>query len=453
MKNKRIILSTLIICICSVLIFFFGYFFSIIKMVSWEVFIASPITEWFKPQYAMFFGKEQLKLGDNNEDQQTEKEENNQDQKIKQELVFDKDQVDIKDIQAYNRVMDILTKRYYEEVNFSEMFSMSIKGLAAGLKDPYTTYYTPEEMKQFLESASGNYVGIGISVHMDENYLLTIADVFANSPAKEVGIKKDDKIIKVDNEDVTPIKEADLIIKKIKGIPGTKVRITVYRPDLKENVDFELVRREINVSYIKSEVLDNNIGYIQIKQFDDDISKDFNVHLNNLMSKKIKGLVIDVRDNPGGDYDEVARIADSIVPKGVVVYTEDRDKNRESKYSDARELKIPLSILINGYSASASEILAACVKDYGKGTLVGEKTFGKGLVQAVDTNFTNGGGLKYTIARYFTPSGKCIHGEGVMPDIEVVLNPEFKTTSIEDIPHGKDNQLKIAVDEVMKKIK
>ncbi|MCX7772456.1 MAG: S41 family peptidase [Clostridia bacterium] len=400
--------------------FFLGYFFSVVRLVSWDVFTSKPLNDWFKPQLALF---------------------------------FDEDQVDMKTVRAFNRVKNILGTRYYEPVNFSNSLSMAIKGLAAGTKDPYTVYYTPDEMKQFLEDTSGNYVGIGISVHMDENSLLTVADVFPDSPAKAAGIIKDDKIVKVNNEDVTPIKDADLIIKKIKGAPGTKVHVTVFRPSIKDYKEFDLERKPINVSYISSEMLDNKIGYIRIKQFDEDIDKDFEVQLNGLLAQGAKGLIIDVRDNPGGDYNEVVKICDRLVPKGLIVYTEDRNKNREEEYSDARELNMPLSVLVNGYSASASEILAACIKDYGKGTLVGTKTFGKGLVQSIDNRFSNGGGLKYTIARYFTPSGKCIHGIGVMPDIEIQLNDQFKTTAIEDIPHDKDNQLKIAIQEVIKKMK
>lgn len=420
MKNRRLVRTMSLVLICSTLAFFFGYFFSVIRLVSWDVFTTKAPGDWFKTQYALFFNE---------------------------------DEVDAKDVQAFNRVKNILDTRYYEEVDFNDALSTSIKGLSAGLKDPYTVYYTPEEMKQFLENTSGNYVGIGVSVHMDENFLLTVADVFADSPAKQAGILKNDKIVKVDNEDVTLIKDADLIVKKIKGIPGSKVRITVFRPDNNEYKDFELERLQINVSYISSEVLNDKIGYIQIKQFDDDIANGFEKQLNSLIAQGINGLIIDVRDNPGGDYNQVVKIADRIVPKGLIVYTEDRQKRKDEELSDARELNIPLSILINGYSASASEILAACVQDYGKGTLVGTKTFGKGLVQAIDTSFANGGGLKYTIARYFTPSGKSIHGKGVMPDIEVQLNEEYKSTSIEDIPHEKDAQLKIAIEEIMKKLK
>ncbi|MGI6083897.1 MAG: S41 family peptidase [Acetivibrionales bacterium] len=416
MRKKQKILLSVLIPISLVTVFFLGYFFSVIRLMSWNVFTSRPIKEWFKTQTAIY---------------------------------FDADQIDDQDIKAFNRVKNVLENKYYEEVDFGATFGATIKGLTAGLNDPYTIYYTPEEMKAYLEGVSGNYVGIGVSVHMDENYLLTVADVFADSPAKEVGILKNDKIVKVDNEDVTPIKDAELIVKKIKGKPNTKVRITIYRPSEGKYRDLELVRRVINISWISSEVLDDDIGYIHIKQFDDDIYKDFESHLDSLLSRGIKGLVIDLRDNPGGSYYQVAKIADRIVPKGLVVYTEDRYKNRNEQYSDERELEIPLAVLVNGYSASASEILAACIQDYDKGSIVGTKTFGKGLVQEIDMDFPNGGGLKYTKARYFTPSGKSIHGEGVMPDVEIELSEDFNTTSIEDIPHDKDNQLKIAIEEIL----
>lgn len=419
MRRKQKVRLYLSIASWLILAFFIGYFSSVITMVSWDVFANKPIISWFKQQNAIFLSE---------------------------------DNVDVENIEAYNKVKSVLEKNYYKEVDFNEAFSTSIKGLAAGLDDPYTVYFDPEEMRDYLEGVSGNYVGIGISVHMDENLLLNVADVFTDSPAKNMGLLKNDKIVKVDNEDITGITEADLIVKKIKGPANTKVRIQVYRPSINDYLDFEIERQFINISWIYSEIIDDDIGYIYIKQFDDDIAQDFETHLDELMDQGIKGLVIDLRDNPGGAYYQVVRIADRIVPQGVIVYTEDRQQNRNEQYSDGRELEIPLAILINGYSASASEILAACVQDYSKGVLVGTQTYGKGLVQEIDLDFANGGGLKYTKARYFTPSGESIHGKGVTPDIDIELSEEFMNTSIEDIPHEKDNQLQSAIRELEKTI-
>lgn len=420
MKNKTTLIRTIaIILVCSAISFFAGYFVSVGTLVSWDVMLTRPLSAWFRQQYALF---------------------------------FDKDEVDIENIEAFNRVKDVLNARYYKPVDVNDLIEGAIKGLAAGVNDPYTVYYNPEEMKKFMEEASGNYEGIGVLVGMDENYILTVGDVFPGTPAKEVGIQKGDKIVKVDDEDVTAIRDIDLIVKKIKGPPGTVVKITVYREDIKDYIDFNVTRQAINVSYISSEILKDGIGYIRIKQFDNDISEDFRNHLNSLMAQGIKGVVIDLRDNPGGDYREVVRICDMLLPKGLIVYVEDRDGNRKEEFSDENYVDIPMSVLVNENSASASEILSAALKDYNRATLVGTRTFGKGLVQQVDTLFANGGGLKYTIARYFTPSGVCIHEVGVEPHVEVALDEAFKNKSIDDIPHDQDNQLQAALAEVRKRM-
>lgn len=419
MKNRSVIKLTAIVVVCSVVSFFIGYFVSVGTLVSWRNVFLRPLGDWFRPQQAIF---------------------------------LDKDDIDPDNIEAFNTVKDILQTRFYEPVDINEMFNYAIKGLAQGTKDLYTVYYDPEEMKQFLEDTTGNYVGIGVSVSMDENSLLTVAEVFPDSPAKEAGIRIGDKIVKVDDEDVTMIKDAELIVKRIKGARDTVVKITVYRPDASDYIDYVMTRRAINVSYIFSEMLENNIGYIRIKQFDNDIARDFAKHLDLLIAHGARGLVIDLRNNPGGDYQEVVRICDMLLPRGLIVYVQDRDGNRSEEYSDERELNMPISVLVNGYSASASEIMSAALKDYGKGVLVGTKTYGKGLVQQIETGFANGGGLKYTIARYYTPSGACIQGTGIEPDIEIEMIEEYKYTSIDDIPHNKDNQLKAAVDEVMRQL-
>jgi len=420
MKNRATLIRTIAIAlVCSVISFIAGYFVSVGTLVSWDVMLTRPLTDWFKQQYALF---------------------------------FDKSQVDIENIEAFNRVKNLLNSRYYKPVDVNDLLEGAIRGLAAGTEDPYTVYYNPEEMKKFLEEATGNYEGIGVLVGMDENYILTVGDVFPGTPAKEAGIQKGDKIVKVDDEDVTVIRDIDLIVKKIKGPPGTVVKITVYREEIRDYIDFQVTRQAINVSYISSEILEDGIGYIRIKQFDNDISEDFRNHLNSLLARGIKGLVIDVRDNPGGDYREVVRICDMLLPKGLIVYVEDRAGQRKEEFSDENYVDIPISLLVNENSASASEILSGALKDYNRATLVGTRTYGKGLVQQIDMHFTNGGGLKYTIARYFTPSGVCIHEVGVEPDVEVTLDEALRNKSLDDIPHDKDNQLQVALAELRKKM-
>lgn len=347
----------------------------------------------------------------------------------------------------FNRVKTILMRTYYQDVDENRLLEGAIHGMAQAVDDPYTVYYTAEQMKDFMEKQSGNYVGIGVTVYMDENDLLTVSETFAGSPAKEAGMRIGDKIIKVDGEDVTSIKDSELIVQKIRGVPDTNVEVTVYRPEINDYITFNMVRQVINLVYIHSDMIEENIGYIQLKLFDEDISYDFAHHVNKLIANGAKGIVLDLRNNPGGDYEQVVRIADMIIPEGLIVYTKDRNGKREEKKSDTNELNMPITVLINEYSASASEILSAAIKEYGKGTLVGKTTFGKGLVQSI-IRLEGGAGLKYTVSKYYTPSGVCIHGIGVTPDIEVENDQQYRYYSIEDIPEGDDKQLSCAIQEI-----
>lgn len=346
----------------------------------------------------------------------------------------------------FNRVKSYLMQSYYQDVDEDKLLEGAIKGMAEALEDPYTVYYTPEQMQDFTEQSSGSYVGIGVTVFMDEDDLLTVSETFANSPAKEVGMRNGDKIINVDGEDVTSIKDSDLIVQKIRGKPDTEVKITVYRPGINDYVNLQMVRRVINLVYIESKIINDNIGYVQLKLFDEDIARDFANHVNDLIMSGAKGLIIDLRNNPGGSYTQVVAMADMLVPKGLIVYTEDRSGNRQEEFSDTSEINMPMTVLINEYSASASEILSAAIKDYNKGTLVGKTTFGKGLVQSV-VPLEGGAGVKFTISKYYTPSGTCIHGIGVTPDIEIENDEQYKYYSVEDIPEGEDKQLLRAIEE------
>ncbi len=347
----------------------------------------------------------------------------------------------------FNQVKSMLMKNYYQPVDENVLLEGAIQGMAEAMKDPYTVYYTPDQMKDFKEKAGGTYVGIGVTMFMDEDEILTVNETFAGSPAKAVGMRIGDKIVKVDGEDVTALKDSDLIVQKIRGVPDTHVEVIVYRPEINDYITFDIVRQVINLVYIESEMLEGNIGYVQLKLFDEDMAMDFANHVNTLIRGGAKGLIIDLRNNPGGDYSQVVRMADMLVPSGLIVYTEDRSGRRQEERSDANELKLPMTVLINEYSASASEILSAAIKDYKKGTLIGKTTFGKGLVQQV-IELEGGAGLKATISRYYTPSGVCIHGIGVTPDIEVENDEQYQYYSVEDIPEGEDKQLARAIEEV-----
>lgn len=360
-------------------------------------------------------------------------------------IIFDKNKVDFANIKKYKKVRDLIKNYYYKDVDENALLEGSISGIANSLNDPYTVYFTKDQMKMFNEKSQGSYVGIGVSITMDDNGLLTVIEPFEDSPALKAGIMKDDRIIKVDDQDVTSIRDEDMIISMIKGVENTDVKITVLRPSEGRSIDFTMKRQKIKIVNIKSEVLPGNIGYIKISMFDNDIAKYFGTHLNDLLKKRIKGLIIDLRDNPGGDYGQVVAIADRILPEGLIVYTEDKAGNREEENSDATDLDIPLAILVNGNSASASEVLSGAVKDHKKGTLVGTKTFGKGLVQAV-VNLDDGSGLKVTISRYFTPSGKSIHGEGITPDVVIDVGEKYLYMPVSQIPREDDIQLDKAIE-------
>ncbi|AUG58765.1 S41 family peptidase [Acetivibrio saccincola] len=359
-------------------------------------------------------------------------------------IVFDKNKVDFVNVKKYKEVYNLLRKYFYKEVDENVLLEGSIAGMANALEDPYTVYFPKEQMELFMERSRGSYVGIGVTVNMPEDGILTVVEPFEDSPAMKAGMKMGDKIIKVDGEDVTNIRDADMIVSMIKGEENTKVDITVYRPSEERYIDFEIVRQTIKIVNVTSEMLEGNIGYIRISMFDSECAHYFGTHLNQLLDRGMKGLIIDVRDNPGGDLNEVVAIADRLVPEGLIVYMEDRAGNRMEKTSDKTEIDIPLAILINEYSASASEILAGAVKDHKKGTLIGQKTFGKGLVQNV-VELDDGSGLKLTTATYFTPAGINIHKKGIEPDIEVELDEENRLLPVSQLPKEDDEQLKEAI--------
>jgi len=366
------------------------------------------------------------------------------------EVKFDPGKVDRENVIKFDQVRDILKKDFYQAVDENILLEGAVRGMADSLEDAYTVYYTKEQMDKLMEissKSSETYVGVGITVFMDNDGLLTVLEPFDGSPALKAGILKGDKIIAVNGEDVTQIKDEDIIVNMIKGPENTMVKITVYRPSQLRSIDYDVLREKINAVFnIRSDVLEGNIGYIRILSFNDkNINKLFREHLDKLLEQNISSLIIDVRDNLGGYYDQVVEICDRLLPEGLIVYTEDRAGNRKEERSDGTQVELPLVLLVNSNSASASEVLAGAVKDHGKGKLIGTRTFGKGVVQEVKF-LDDGSGIKVTIARYFTPSGVSIHGVGIQPDIEIDTGEEYKTTPVSQIPREQDVQLKKAVE-------
>ncbi len=366
-------------------------------------------------------------------------------------ITFDPEKVSYENIRKLNDVRDILVSSYYMDVDENILLEGAAAGMAYALEDPYTVYFTKENMQLFMEEAEGSYSGIGVSVNLDEDGILTVVEPFEGSPAILAGMRQGDKIIKVDDEDVTMIRDEYLIISKIKGAEGTSVKLTVYRPAQSAPLEMLIERKVIKIENIRSRMLNNNIGYIRIVKFDGEIYYYFNQRLQLLAEQGMQGLIIDVRDNPGGSYDQVVAVIDRLIPEGLIVYTEDRAGNKEEEFSDGQSLSLPMVILINDNSASASEILAGAIRDNEAGILVGENTFGKGLVQSI-VRLDDGSGLKFTVSKYFTPSGVCIQDIGIKPDIEVVLDPVYKYVPISQIPEDKDLQLAQAISEITRMI-
>lgn len=348
----------------------------------------------------------------------------------------------------------LLKQNYLFDFTDDDIYEGSLKGMFANLGDPYTAYYTADEFKKLMESLDGHYQGIGLSVQASKEGYIKAVSVFDNSPAKEAGIKPGDYITKVNGEafGADQLEEA---VANIKGEPGTEVTLTILRtseesPDSKE-FDVKVKRAEVTVDTIDDDIIklrDKKIGYIHIKAFDDVTWDDFSESFNRLRANDIDGLVLDVRNNPGGSLDVVINVADNFLDEGVIVTTKDKNGKVITEKSDATADDIPLVIVQNENSASASEILAGALKDRGRAKVVGTQSFGKGIVQKIFT-LENGAGAKITISEYFTPNGTEINKIGVTPDVKVEAEEGI---DLEAMDYKKDKQLLTAISELLNEI-
>lgn len=335
-------------------------------------------------------------------------------------------------------VLENTIKQYFwQDVDESTLEEGVYKGLLESLDDPYSVYYTHDELVQLQQQTEGIYYGIGAYISQDnEMGYVRVSKIIKNTPAEASGLQQDDYIYKVDGEDMQG-KDSTYVVSKIKGEAGTKVTITVVREGATDPIDIEVERQKIESPTVEYQMLDNDMAYIQITEFDLVTTEQFEEAYKQAQADGMKGLILDLRSNPGGNLSTVCDIARMILPKGLIVYTEDKYGKREEYTCDgANQIKVPLVVLTNGYSASASEILAGAVKDYGIGTLVGTTTYGKGIVQKV-INLSDGSAVKLTVSNYFTPNGNNIHKIGIDPDVEVEFDAE-------QYKNGVDNQLEKA---------
>lgn len=336
-----------------------------------------------------------------------------------------------------------LEKKYIGEINDEELIEGAVKGYVDALGDPYTTYYTKKEMKTIMEETNGNFVGIGVYMTKDlEKNAILIIKPIENSPAEKAGILPGDLITKVDDVEYTgdKLEEAS---NKIRGEEGTKVKLEIYRNG--ETKTFELTRTKVVVSHVTTKVLNNDIGYIAISDFEGECASEFETKYKQLEKQGIKKLIIDIRNNGGGIVDEALKIANMLVDKdSTLLITKDKsDKEEITKATEKPIINMPTVVLVNGYSASASEILAGALKDNGKATLVGTKTYGKGIIQELH-QLSDGSGLKITVSEYYTPNHNAIHKIGITPDVEIDLLEDVKQQTT--IQEKDDNQLQKAIE-------
>lgn len=349
---------------------------------------------------------------------------------------------------------ELIDENFLFDYDEKQLYDGSLKGMFENLKDPYTAYYTKDEFDKLMESVNGKYAGIGVAVQAsDEGYIKAIS-VFDESPAKKAGIEVGDYITKVDGESYSA-DQLEEAVSKIRGNIGEKVKITVLRKNNKdkaEEKEIEVERADVKVDTVDSKVVEkdgNSVGYIKIKEFEDVTKEEFAKELKSLKDQNVDGIVMDLRNNPGGSLDVCLAIADTFLDEGVIVSTVDKKGKEIVENSDKEMDKTPMTVLINENSASASEILAGAFKDRGRAKIIGKTSFGKGIVQKLFP-LEDGSGVKITISEYFTPNKTKIHKIGVKPDIEVENNND-NILDIEQL--DQDDQFNKAMDTLLDEIK
>ena len=348
-------------------------------------------------------------------------------------------------ISALKKIIDTTFLYEYDEKEMADYMAM---GMLASLNDPYAQYYNEDAFKTMMTTTEGEYYGIGIYVSYDEDKGMPIILLpIEESPAMEAGLKPGDYIEYVEDLKASEHSYTE-IVDSIKGIPGSKVKIGIIRMSednkTSEKFEVEVERKKIELNPVKTKIYEDSIGYIRLSSFDEITYENFkNEYDTFMLNPKIKSLIIDLRDNPGGVFSTCVRITDLIVPEGKIVSTKDKQGNEEAVYSNSVRIMVPLVVLVNENSASASEVFTAAVKDYKAGVVIGKKTFGKGIVQTL-LPLKDGSYVKLTTSEYFSPNGNKIHGIGVEPDIEVDLPEDVETTY--NLEYEKDTQLQKAIE-------
>ena len=349
-----------------------------------------------------------------------------------------------------NDLTALIKAYYYENVDEEDLTEGLYKGLFASLGDPYSAYYTEEEYEEMMISASAQYNGIGAVLQQDPKTMrVKIVKVYDGTPAQQAGLKAEDTVVMVEEIDARSMELSELVT-HIRGKENSKVRLIITREGEFEEQEFKVKRAQVDVPTVEGMMMDDTIGLIVINEFGKATGADFKQTVQQLQAEGMKKLIVDLRDNPGGMLESVTEVMDYILPEGLIVYIEDKYGNRQEEKSDAEHyLDLPLAVLINGNSASCSEIFAGAIRDYDYGILIGTTTFGKGVVQTVRPLADNSA-IKLTTAKYFTPKGENIHGTGIAPDIELKYKYTGKIKAGASYDYTKDNQVKRAIKELKK---
>lgn len=345
------------------------------------------------------------------------------------------------------QIEEMLDTYYVEDYDKELAEELMYTGLVAGVGDPYTYYLSADSLAEQVEKNSGHFVGIGVEIYAGDDGYIVVSSVTPGGPAEAAGILAEDKITEVDGESITGKTAAD-VSALVKGEEGTDVMLTIFRESTGEVLEKTVTRQDIQVQTVSWRMMDDNIGYISITNFRENTHNQFKEALDTLEAEGMEKLVLDLRNNTGGLVKSAHEIGEELLPEGIMVYTMDKEGNREDTLCDDVYNDVPMVVLVNGNSASAAEILAGAIQDTGRGKLIGTTTFGKGLVQRLFT-LPDGSGLNVTIQKYYTPNGTSIHGVGITPDYEVELPEEYAQQT--NIPAEADTQLQKAVEVLSEK--
>lgn len=355
------------------------------------------------------------------------------------------------------RAEKIIKSSYYEDVDDETLYKGALQGMMASLNDQYSWFVDESSYKELTQDMGGKYTGIGVNVTLDtEDGLITIVSPIEDTPAFKAGITAGDKIVSING---TPVSQSNYqnAISMMRGSGddiGEEIKLVIRRASSGADEEITLKREEITLKTVKYKMLDDRVGYIRITSFDENTGDEFISALTELDG--LKGLVIDLRNNGGGMLEPTLKIADTLLPEGLITYFEYRNGEKTEYKSDADFVDIPLAVLINGSSASASEVLAGAIRDHSRGTLIGEKSFGKGIVQSVLPFMKTKDGetaIYITTSRYFTPSGECIHGQGISPDIQVPISEQYANSSFDELSMDQDAQLEAAYTDILSNLK